>query len=233
MPRWGARHPHADPDTRLQVGRPVDQVPLEPVPRCSGVTGAQVRPGANQAAATTRPALSAHAQSIASVTAAHTSYAADRADARRSCGASGHDRLMRRLVMTAAQMVVGGAVLALTGCAAASRDSASPPPPGAPPSVVLETYLRALVAGDCASAHAAATSTFATDPAELCGEVRVSAFSIRGDPATPDPNEVVYMTILTTSGSSDGTIARGETDWFYGLEREGGEWRLVSGGSGP
>jgi hypothetical protein len=140
---------------------------------------------------------------------------------------------MRRIVMTTAQMVVCGAVLALTGCAAGSRDSASPPPPGATPSAVLATYLRALVAGDCATAHAAGTSSFAADPAELCGEVRISAFSVREDPAAPGPNEVVHMTTLTTNGSSDGTIARGETAWFYRLEREGGEWRLVSGGSGP
>ena len=98
---------------------------------------------------------------------------------------------------------------------------------------MLDTYLRALVAGDCTTAHAAATPTFATDPSELCGEVRVSAFSVREDPASPSPNEVVFMTTLTTNGSSDGTIARGETDWFYGLEREGGQWRLASGGSGP
>jgi hypothetical protein len=89
------------------------------------------------------------------------------------------------------------------------------------------------VTGDCATAHAAATSTFATDPAELCGEVRVSAFSVREDPATPGANEAIYMTTRTTNGSSDGSIARGETDWYYGLEREGGEWRLISEGSGP
>ena len=140
---------------------------------------------------------------------------------------------MGRLVMKATTMVVGIALFALTGCAAPSRDSASPPPPGAAASDVLDSYLRALVAGDCATAHAAATSTFATDPSELCGEVRVTTFSVRENPATPGPNEVVYMTTLTTNGSSDGTIARGKTDWFYGLERKGGQWRLASGGSGP
>ena len=98
---------------------------------------------------------------------------------------------------------------------------------------MLETYLRALVAGDCTTAHAAATSSFAIDPAELCGKVRVSSFSVNEGPATPAPNEAIYMTTLTTNGSSDGSIARGETDWFYKLEPEGGEWRLISGGSGP
>ncbi|MFW5469761.1 hypothetical protein ACOCJ4_06920 [Knoellia sp. CPCC 206435] len=138
---------------------------------------------------------------------------------------------MGRLVMTATTMLVGITLHALTGCAA--RDSASPPLPGAAASDVLDTYLRAFVAGDCATAHAAATPTLAADPSELCGEVKVSAFSVREDPATPSPNKVVYMTTLTTNGSSDGTIARGETVWFYGLQREGGQWRVVSGGSGP
>ena len=135
--------------------------------------------------------------------------------------------------MTVAELAVCGAVGVSTGCATASRESASPPPQGASPSVVLDTYLRALVAGDCATARAAVTSAFATHPAQLCGEVRVSAFSVREDPATPGPNEVIYMTTLTTHGSGDGSITRGDTEWFYGLEREGGEWRLASGGSGP
>lgn len=140
---------------------------------------------------------------------------------------------MGRSMITAVKMVVGTALLALMGCTAPSPDGAGPPPPGAPASVVLDTYLRALVAGDCATAHTAATPTFSTDPGELCGDVTVSTFSVRENPATPGPNEVVYSTILTTNGNSDGTIAPGETVWFYELAHQGGEWRLVTGGSGP
>ena len=136
---------------------------------------------------------------------------------------------MERLVVTATTMAVAGALVALAGCGV-SRDSASAPPRGASALVVLDTYLRALKAGDCATAHAASAPTF--EHGELCGDVDVSAFSVRADTATPGPNEVVYWTILTTNGSSDGTIVRGQTDWFYRLERQGGEWR-VSGGSGP
>ncbi|KGN31193.1 hypothetical protein N802_04650 [Knoellia sinensis KCTC 19936] len=98
---------------------------------------------------------------------------------------------------------------------------------------MLDTYLRALVAGECAIARAAAAPAFSSENGDLCGDVEVSAFSVREDAATPGPDEVVYSTILTTDGSSDGTIARGETLWFYQLEHRGGEWRVVSGGSGP
>ena len=63
--------------------------------------------------------------------------------------------------------------------------------------------------------------------------MRVSAFSIRVDPAMPGPNEIVYSTVLTTGGSRDGTIERGGTVWFYRPEHRGDEWILVSGGSDP
>jgi hypothetical protein len=98
---------------------------------------------------------------------------------------------------------------------------------------VLDTYLHALVKGDCAAAHASAAPTFSAHRGELCGHVVVSAFSVREDPATPGPNEVIYATVLTTNGSSDGTIERGDTDWFYRVERQGGEWRVASAGTGP
>lgn len=157
--------------------------------------------------------------------------AADRDDSQRVVRHLCHGLLMRRFAATAA--AVASAILALTGCGASSRDTASAPPAGASASVVLDTYLRALVAGDCATAHAAAASTFSADQGDLCGDVDVSAFSVREGPATPGPDEVIYATVLTTNGSSDGTIARGKTDWFYQLERQGGEWRVASGGTGP
>jgi hypothetical protein len=134
---------------------------------------------------------------------------------------------------SASAVTVAVTMLALTGCAGPSSGSASPPPAGASASVVLDTYLRALTAGDCAAAHAVAAPTFSKGNGELCGDVKVSAFSLSGDPATPGSNEVVYSSVLTTEGSSDGTIAPGETVWFYDLKRQGGEWKLVGGGSGP
>ena len=126
----------------------------------------------------------------------------------------------------------GIALLALTGCAApASRVSL--PPADAPAAAVMDAYLQALVAGDCSTAHALAASTFGPGTGELCGDVVVSSFSVKADPATPRDDEVVYATELVTEGSRDGTIPRGRTTWFYDLERHDGTWRLVGAGSGP
>ena len=130
-------------------------------------------------------------------------------------------------------VVNGVALLAMSACAATPSGGASLPSAGASASTVLDTYLRALVASDCTTAHALATSTFAPGNGELCGDVKVSSFSVSGDPATPGPDEVTYATVLTTDGSSDGTIARGKTTWFYDLKRHNGAWKLIGGGSGP
>lgn len=127
----------------------------------------------------------------------------------------------------------GVAVLALAGCGDASSTSVSLPPKGASASVVLDTYLRALVAGDCTTAHALAAPSFSVGNGELCGDVKVSAFTVHSRPATPGPGEAVYSSVLTTGGSSDGSIAPGRTTWFYDLDRQDGEWKLVAGGSGP
>ena len=130
--------------------------------------------------------------------------------------------------------VVGGvAVLVLAGCGGTSSSTVSLPPAGASASVVLDTYLRALVAGDCATAHALAASTFTVGNGELCGDVNVTAFTVPHNPASPEEGTVEYASVLTTDGSSDGSVPAGRTTWFYRLEQQRGEWRLVSGGSGP
>ena len=128
----------------------------------------------------------------------------------------------------------GVSTLALAACGGtSSSDAISLPPAGASASVVLDTYLRALVAGDCTTAHALAASTFVVGNGELCGDVKVAACSLSGDPATPSTNEVVYATALITDGSSEGALEAGKTTWFYDLQRQDGEWKLVGGGSGP
>ncbi|WP_157598381.1 hypothetical protein [Phycicoccus sp. Root101] len=98
---------------------------------------------------------------------------------------------------------------------------------------MLDTYLRALVAGDCDTAHSLAAATFTSGNGELCGDVKVSSFSLRGEPATAGPDDVEYGSVLVTDGSGDGSIPRGDVTWFYELERQGGAWKLVGGGSGP
>lgn len=119
----------------------------------------------------------------------------------------------------------------LVGC----EDTPSVPPPQADAShaVVLETYLRALLAEDCVTAQALGTDTFTVGNGELCDAVVVSAFEPIGEPAGPRDGEVTYSTVLTTSGSGDGSIRPGRLTWFYSLAERDGEWRLVGGGSGP
>ena len=107
------------------------------------------------------------------------------------------------------------------------------PPAAASASAVLDAYLRALVADDCKTAHGLASSTLTYGNGELCGDVHVSSFSVSKSPANPSPDEVIYASVLITGGSEDGTIPKGKTTWFYDLTREGGVWKLASGGSGP
>lgn len=121
-------------------------------------------------------------------------------------------------------------VLVLTAC----HPAVAVPPDSAAPEVVLDTYLRALVAGDCDTGRKLATATFGKGSGELCGATRVSAYRIDAGPARPSADEVVYSTILTTTGSDDGSIEPGETMWFYSIDRQAiGAWRISGGGSGP
>jgi hypothetical protein len=132
--------------------------------------------------------------------------------------------------------VVAGSVAALAVASCGGTSSSTTvalPPAGASASLVLDTYLRALVAGDCRTAHALAMPTFTKGNGELCGDVKVSAFSAPTGPASPGKDTVEYASTLTTDGSRDGSVAPGETTWFYELQRHGGQWRLVGGGSGP
>lgn len=126
------------------------------------------------------------------------------------------------------------AVILAGAVAACGGSSFTIPPDSAAPAVVLDAYLRALQAGDCAAGRALGTATFRPGNGELCGATKVSAFRVTGDPATPSSDEVVFATVLTTSGSSDGSVPAGDIIWFYSLDRQpNGAWRLAGGGSGP
>ena len=121
-------------------------------------------------------------------------------------------------------------VLALAACQAAI----AVPPDSATPEVVLDTYLRALVAGDCDSGRKLATATFRMGSGELCGSTHVSAYRIDAGQAHPSPDEIVFSTRLTTTGTDDGSIEPGEILWFYSLDRQpSGPWRISGGGTGP
>jgi hypothetical protein len=131
----------------------------------------------------------------------------------------------------ARSLISGMALVALTACAPA----VALPPASASPQVVLDTYLHALAAGDCSTgrqlwAEGAATSI----RGDLCGETRVSAYGITGDPARPNADELVFGTTLTTTGTRDGSVRAGRITWFFTLRRQAnGVWRITGGGSGP
>ena len=131
----------------------------------------------------------------------------------------------------ARSLIAGMALVALTACAAA----VALPPASASPQVVLDTYLRALVAGDCSIGRELWSEGAATGVrGDLCGETQVSAYGIGGEPAQPTANELVFVTTLTTTGTRDGSVRAGQITWFFTLRREAnGVWRIWGEGSGP
>lgn len=106
------------------------------------------------------------------------------------------------------------------------------PPSSASARQVLDAYLGALRAGDCATARALATGSMTSSNGDLCGQVHVSATRVEGEPAG-GPGELTFMTMLTISGA-DQSMHDGDNTWFYSLKQQAdGAWRLVGGGSGP
>ena len=128
--------------------------------------------------------------------------------------------------------LLGVAVLA--SCAACETHSTvALPPAGAPARQVLDTYLQALQAGDCDTAHALAAGTFRSGNGELCGDVDVKTVKVAADTQVPD-GTITFATQMVTGGSHDGSIPPGQLTWFYSLKKQAnGSWRLVGGGSGP
>ena len=109
------------------------------------------------------------------------------------------ERTMRRFGLALAALAL------LSGCSRPAMPSDS-----APPEVVLEAYLHAFKAGDCATAHALGTSSFVVGNGELCGALDLISYTISTPPATPNDHEVVFGTLETTHGG-DGSGARGPT----------------------
>ena len=77
------------------------------------------------------------------------------------------------------------ALTTLVGLAACTHAPKSLPSAGATPRQVLDAYLLALQAGDCATANAYAVDRFLAD-GELCGRVNVLAY--RTDPYRAQPS---------------------------------------------
>lgn len=103
---------------------------------------------------------------------------------------------------------------------AACTPAVALPGDAAGPEIVLDTYLRALVAGDCDTGRKLAAGAFARGHGDLCGGAKVTAYEIDPVPARPSPNDVVFHTYLTTTGSDDGSILPGDQGWFSSLSRQ-------------
>lgn len=129
-------------------------------------------------------------------------------------------------------MVVGGLILVL----ATQPPAVQVPPDSAPPEVVLDAYLRALVAGDCGTSHKLSAGLLLLIHAgHLCGQTRVTSYQVLpGGPAHPNAPEAVFTVDLRTTGTDDGTGQPGGLAWFYNLDRQAdGSWRITGGGTGP
>lgn len=124
------------------------------------------------------------------------------------------------------------ALTTLVGLAACTHAPKSLPAAGATPRQVLDAYLLALQAGDCATANAYAVDRFVAD-GELCGRVNVLAYRTEAYRTQPSPDEVVLAETLTIK-DGDESLPDGDHEWFYTLRRQpSGAWRLSAAGSGP
>ena len=143
-----------------------------------------------------------------------------------------------RVAMVAATVVTSTVACSSPASSEAPTSAASSGKPIALPSKdaasaeVLDAYLRALKAGDCKTAQALTTSSFASN-GELCGHVRVKSYTPVGSPATPG-DEAIFSTNLITQGGNPSLMPDGLHTRFYSLIRQAdGAWRVASGGSGP
>ena len=134
---------------------------------------------------------------------------------------------------------VAGVALLLSLAACGGPTESAPaglaiPPDSAGPDVVLRAYLKAVRAGDCATARQFVNvATFRTGTGEICGALHLQAYRPSGQPLTPNPNEILFGMTLTSDGSSDGSIPAGDFLWTYDLVRQpSGAWRIVGAGQG-
>jgi hypothetical protein len=168
--------------------------------------------------------------------------------------AEGRKRVRRRRLLTLSATplaLVGGGALAVsllaggsstpphavvtpagTPTAASGANPIALPSKNATSAEVLDAYLRALKAGDCKTAHALTTSSFASK-GDLCGHVRVKSYTPVGSPATPG-DQAIFSTNLITQGGDPSIMPDGLHTRFYSLTKQAdGAWRVIGGGSGP
>lgn len=107
---------------------------------------------------------------------------------------------------------------------------ASMPPDSAPPAAVLEAYLVALEANDCAIANRLTMPlVLNSEFVDLCAVTRVTAFVIEGEPAVVDFESVRIRARITITGTTSG-LSAGEITGTYFLQRQAsGAWRIIQG----
>ncbi len=128
---------------------------------------------------------------------------------------------------------VCAAVVLISATAACTRTPPAPPlpPTTAPPEQVLDRYLSALVAHDCATAHSLATGTFVKGNGELCGVVTVSAYTPPQLAPRRIDTEAVFSSQLSITGG-DESLPDGQRLWCWVLDQQpDNAWRLTAGGS--
>jgi hypothetical protein len=132
--------------------------------------------------------------------------------------------------MSRVRELVGVALLVGVSAGCSGHASISLPPTSAPSDVVLDTYLQALVAGDCVAARA-------MEIGQLAGECNTSIRKYSFDhnrSFSPSfaPDSVQYVVSLTVSGVGGGLD--GDHNWFYWLAHQpNGAWLVTSAGTGP
>jgi hypothetical protein len=123
----------------------------------------------------------------------------------------------------------------LAACNATSHVSLPPEP--ASPRTVLLAYLDALVAGDCATARALATSGLVAYPGGIwCDSPRVIGYTAPAPSDQPggDPTAELVYRIEINVVEGDISLPDGWRVWFFDLKHQpDGTWRVSSTGSGP
>lgn len=139
-------------------------------------------------------------------------------------------------VMGVALLLAAAFGLAVLGSRLSPQPSPSPaavtiPPDSAPPAVVLDAYLRALQAGDCATASQLTIPLlFRLGNGDLCGVVTgVTSFSVSGDAHVVNPIEVGFLATITITGTTHGLPAGEITSYYILQQQSNGAWRIVDG----
>jgi hypothetical protein len=142
---------------------------------------------------------------------------------------------LARLAFVAIALLLA-ALLGVAAIGAHPSPAVTVPPDSATSVVVLDAYLRALVARDCDVADQLVFPLFYGRWNDgLCrGEVRITGFKVTSSPITfGQPSKVTLGATLQFTGGTNG-IAAGEVHFVFELQQIPGEaWRLVDAHESP